>query len=1855
MSDSSKRVVYPASCVKNGGFQLWANAVRAKAMSKGHGKAFPPDRLIPSLLAVPLSSAASIAQEFYESEVSNVKRKAKLAEGSGTSAPPPPGFITNATLDQQQAFAGQLYDWTQPIDWLEWTNNDSDDPEIGTKMLLQIYRKYTMLGEDPISQYRAEMQRKQGESETSVELYHRLTRASKSLESAGRHQTFSDVADAFKAAANKAHAQWLSGIQPLVISKEEFEVQLFLHGAFIDDKLKVSGDTSDGIAAFPSHAECSKNRYDSLVSELKELRAAAAAAGRGRGRGGGRYRGNGRGRGGRGNGRNFQNSPCHNCGKLGHWRNECPEKSGDTNDQDSGDHSALSACWVASTSFFTPDVAMETFSESTTTFEPDISDRIHALEKGICTQYFLRDPPVLSPDSFVHNYAYVWDYLLHEFLDPAENPEITDWKFDFSSGTYYTSLIDLSEVRSISSPDPSDFLGDSNFPGSSSPLRSRSSAPVDSFSDLTVTVNDFVLPEIYSTVTDSHPVRYRMPVSRLSHSDRKIITRQNRYRRFQRRQARLLASVYSGDSVSAHGTSVCHVPPSVTSVGIDPDVTFNLQKLSRMFPSGSIRGGMLRGNPIRKDCFISLAARFGTAVPTDFHGVRPSSHAHSKFAFKIARRVSLYWYISQSRRSSQAPSISLRARAAAFTASQQPGRHEATSRSYKRWLVDTGASSHFSAVKSDFSSIQPGSGFVNGISVNIHGSGDTMGSFATDSGDVVSVTFGDTMYVPDLVHRANEGGFLRLLSVSKATRSGCQFIFGSPDGDYIVLPDSGARVPLVRRDGLIWLHSLDTDEHAAPAQSDVVSKVIAHRRLCHLHDDGMRKLAAMRIPGLPSSGMFSPLPFCSSCTLGKSTVADICRDSTRHSDPPLPFHTMAIDIWGPVHQSAIGGYRWVLGSICFRSGYHLAELMKSKSDAPTVWRRMVLKIQSWGHTVTVLRIDNDSVFLGEDFMSVCDEFHISVQRSVPHRHHQLARIERHWRTISDAVTAMLSDSGLPKRFWGYAFITVAFVRNRVWHSGASCIPFMMVHGGKPDLSRLRVFGCPAYVHVEKSSRRKLDPKAWMGVLVGYASDSPCWLVYNPATGNVIRTQNARFDEHWRDSLLASSSLPLGENDGDEESQAEDPAPARGETSSPGESCSPDVVVYHSDDSDDDNSPDAGNWQPPANPSTSTSASSPDTADTTDTASDGTTSDGRHVTFDHTVRSAPDRVGGVVTRSQSRATADTAALESQFHQLLSDITSASSRQSRDEAINKVLTFADDEGIDLDTSDTMDRIAESIPPTDGDSSNSRLCSRSSGNKVTTEDAFSAQTDTKFATEPRTYKQATHPRNPNRAEWKVASDKEIDAQLSNKTWALVRLPPGKFAIGCTWVYKIKRDGEGKIVKFKARLCIRGDMQRDGIDFNETFAPTVKFLTLRVLLALAAHYDLEIEQFDVCTAFLHSPVEEEVYMRQPEGYVKYDTDGTPFVCKLLRSLYGLKQAPRNWNKLVTEWLIDFGFTQCLTDPGAYTITVKGSLFVLCVYVDDCILVGRKSPFISDFKIKFSDRFKIEDLGPASWLLGCTITRDRQKRTICIGQRQLMSDLLDEFGMENCSPLGTPLPAKTLDAVALESPLLDVTKFRYARLVGKLAYASNCTRPDITAAVNFLTRFMSKPTEHTWQLAKRVLRYVKGTIDYSLIYHGSGDPIPTCWQDASFADGPGRRSRTGFVILMCDAAVAWGSRLQVTVCLSTVEAEYVALCAAAQELKYILQLLEGFGIVIHRPVLVHEDNKGCVFLAMNMSTTNKSKHIDIKYHFIRQCIREKKMTVVWCETSQMIADILTKFSLSSSQHLALALKMMGGALASRG
>jgi len=516
-----------------------------------------------------------------------------------------------------------------------------------------------------------------------------------------------------------------------------------------------------------------------------------------------------------------------------------------------------------------------------------------------------------------------------------------------------------------------------------------------------------------------------------------------------------------------------------------------------------------------------------------------------------------------------------------------------------------------------------------------------------------------------------------------------------------------------------------------------------------------------------------------------------------------------------------------------------------------------------------------------------------------------------------------------------------------------------------------------------------------------------------------------------------------------------------------------------------------------------------------------------------------------------------------------------------------------------------------------------------------------------EPSSFKRATS--GDNCDQWLKAISSEYESHLVNKTWTLVEYPQNAKIIGSMWRFKIKRDADGSIIKYKARLCARGDQQTNGIDYNETFAPTVRYTTLRVLLALACYHDLEVEQFDVVSAFLNADVNETIYMHQPEGYQQYDSKGKKMVCKLNRALYGIKQAPRAWNSCVTEWLENYGFTQSRVDPGIYTSMCKGHLYVLAIYVDDCLLIGRRGPFIVEFKKDFSAEFKIEDLGPVSWLLGCSIERDRKLRTLSIRQRQYIIDILELFNMSDCISVGTPMTTKPPQVDKPDDLISNDASRPYAQLVGKLLYLANCTRPDIAAATSHLSRFMSNPTHSHWVQAKRVLRYLNGTKDLCLTYSGGISPDPLFWQDASYADGDERKSRTGLVAMMCGAAVLWAVRLQPTTALSTVEAEYMALAAAAQECGFIRQLLLSLGIVLENATKMFEDNTGCISLAKNPMTTGKTKHIDVRYHFIRDMVKSGSIQLVWCKTEDMLADALTKFSLSTTTHQRLVSLMMTG------
>jgi hypothetical protein len=290
--------------------------------------------------------------------------------------------------------------------------------------------------------------------------------------------------------------------------------------------------------------------------------------------------------------------------------------------------------------------------------------------------------------------------------------------------------------------------------------------------------------------------------------------------------------------------------------------------------------------------------------------------------------------------------------------------------------------------------------------------------------------------------------------------------------------------------------------------------------------------------------------------------------------------------------------------------------------------------------------------------------------------------------------------------------------------------------------------------------------------------------------------------------------------------------------------------------------------------------------------------------------------------------------------------------------------------------------------------------------------------------------------------------------------------------------------------------------------------------------------------------------------------------------------------------------------------------LYVLVVYVDDSILVSRNGPFISVFKAAFAARFGIEDLGPVSWFLGCSITRDRPNRILTLSQSQYVEDILEQFGMSTCCSPATPMSVKPSND-GLFDPTLDVKAFPFASLLDKLLYCSNMARSDISASVNFLSRYMSSPTCRHWKQAKRVLRYVSGTKDYSLTFNGSVPLEPLIWQDSSFADGIDNRSRTGFITMMSGGPVSWSSRLQKNVALFTAESEYMALAASSQEAMFLRQLLPNVGFPIIGPTTTFEDNESCISLATNTMNTSKSKHIDIKYHYIRDLVKQSSIRIV--------------------------------------
>ena len=495
------------------------------------------------------------------------------------------------------------------------------------------------------------------------------------------------------------------------------------------------------------------------------------------------------------------------------------------------------------------------------------------------------------------------------------------------------------------------------------------------------------------------------------------------------------------------------------------------------------------------------------------------------------------------------------------------------------------------------------------------------------------------------------------------------------------------------------------------------------------------------------------------------------------------------------------------------------------------------------------------------------------------------------------------------------------------------------------------------------------------------------------------------------------------------------------------------------------------------------------------------------------------------------------------------------------------------------------------------------------------------------PQTFSEAVH--STKSQLWVEAMKDEMTSLIENDTFTLTPLPEGKHAVGGRWVYAIKNGSDGSET-YKARYVAKGYSQIMGVDYKETFSPTANITSIRTLMQMSAQYDLELHQMDVKTAYLHAPIDCEIYMEQPEGFEVKSNTGDKFVCKLNKSLYGLKQSGRNWNKMLHDYLSENGFTQNPADHCVYSKQIENRKVLLVIWVDDLIITASDNDLLNDAKKMLSTKFKMKDLGRLSNFLG--IDFDQSQGVVKMSQKKYISKVLEQFGMSDCKPRSTPCEQKLQCNTSGDA--IDSTQYRKA--VGSLIYVMTCTRPDLSWVVSKLSQYLSEPKEQHWAAVKHVMRYLKSTIDHELCYKKSVENLKLeAYSDADWAsDTEDRRSTTGYCFSLTKHGplICWKSKKQPTVALSTCEAEYMALAAATQESLYLVQLLNGMDTDHqYAPVKIFEDNQGAIALSKNPVCRQRCKHVDIRYHFIRSALHECKITIEYCPTADMIADVLTK------------------------
>ncbi|GJT56692.1 retrovirus-related pol polyprotein from transposon TNT 1-94 [Tanacetum coccineum] len=475
-----------------------------------------------------------------------------------------------------------------------------------------------------------------------------------------------------------------------------------------------------------------------------------------------------------------------------------------------------------------------------------------------------------------------------------------------------------------------------------------------------------------------------------------------------------------------------------------------------------------------------------------------------------------------------------------------------------------------------------------------------------------------------------------------------------------------------------------------------------------------------------------------------------------------------------------------------------------------------------------------------------------------------------------------------------------------------------------------------------------------------------------------------------------------------------------------------------------------------------------------------------------------------------------------------------------------------------------------------------------------------------------------------WFQAMQDEIHEFDRLDVWELVPPPDSAMIIALKWIYKVKLDEYGDVLKNKARLVAKGFRQEEGLDFEESFAPVARLEAIRIFIANAASKNMTVYQMDVKTAFLNGELKEEVYVHQPEGFV--DPERPHHVYRLKKALYGLKQAPRAWYDTLSRFLLAQGFSKGVVDPTLFIRKTGKHTLHVQIYVDDIIFASTDPKDCDRFSNEMSSKFQMSMMGQISFFLGLQISQN--PRGIFINQSKYANEILKKFDLHKSDPVDTPMVERTKLDEDLSGIPVDQTKYR--SMIGSLMYLT-ASRPDLVFAVCMCARYQSRPTKKHLEAVKRVFRYLQGTINMGLWYPKDTAMALTAYADADHAGCQDtRRSTSGSAQFLGDKLVSWSSKKQTSTSISSTEAEYIAMSGCCAQILWMRSQLSDYGFAYNR-IPLYCDNKSAIALCCNNVQHSRSKHIDIRHHFIREQVEKGVVELYFVRTEYQLADIFTK------------------------